>query len=232
MKKESISNFYQKYRLYIFPSLVALSSLFLIVFAIYPQTMKLIDNQKAIGDLMTKSKFLETKVSALESINSEDLSTKVGSVMQALPADKDFGNILDLLQQLVTQSGFSISSISLSNSSSKAGKTESFEVKLEVKGAKSLFKNLLTNLENSPRLIRVSTIDFSSNPASQIVDASLVIEVLYSKLPQNFGAEDSPLPQINQNDSRLLALLTKTTTISSSSATLNISPRGKANPFD
>lgn len=236
MKKETIIKFYSNYKLYIFPISVALSSVFLILFVIYPQAMKLIINQKNISDLIVKAKFLENKVSALESYDEKDLSQKVNLVLAVVPTEKDFGNTLGLLQEISAKSGFSIVSIVLSNAVNKAGNAESYEVKLEVTGTKTLFQTLLNNLENASRLIKVNSIDISSNQASQTVNVSLSIRVFYSQLPPNFGTEDSPLPQINQKDEELLATLARASEAGPSSSIVQpstpSSPRGKLNPFE
>lgn len=231
MKKETVAKFYLQYRLYIFPAIVALSSLFLIIFAIYPQTAKLIENQKAAGDLINKSKFLTTKVAALESYNEEDLSSKVGVALNAFPVYKDYERILGLLQGLATESGFTISSIALGNTAGQAGNSNSFGIKLEIKGPKALFQNLLTNLENSPRIMRISNIDITATQASGAVDASLVLEVLYSPMPQNFGSIDSPLPELTQKEEELLASFAERSLVASPSAA-QPSQRGKTNPFE
>ena len=238
MKKEDLIKFYQTYKLYIFPAVVALSSLFLIVFAIIPQTIKLMDNQKLAQDLVSKSKLLETKVSALEGYDNEDISRKVEVVLSVFPQDKDFLNILGLLQQLTTQSGFSITSIALGDSGSKSANTNSYSIKLQIKGSKALFQTLLDNLESSPRLMRVSSIDISSNQSPQTIEASLTLDALYSSLPQNFGTVDAPLPQITQKEEELLASLSRTNEAGPSSSTTTpsseqpSSPRGKPNPFE
>ena len=232
MKKENLIKFYSNHRLYIFPVIVALSSLFLIIFVIYPQTLKLINNQRAIGDLMNKSRFLETKVAALESYDEKDLSRKVGFALATLPADKDFVNALGLLQQLAARSGFSINSISFGSTASKLGDSDSFKVNLEIRGAKSSFRTLINNLESSRRLMRISSIDISSSQTSQALDVALAAEVLYSQLPQSFGGVDSPLPELSQKDEQLVAKLARLEeTVSSPSATQSL-PRGKSNPFE
>lgn len=232
MKKENLIKFYSDHRSYIFPAVVALSSLFLIVFVIYPQAVKLINNQRAIGDLMNKSKFLETKVTALESYNEEDLSRKLKFALATLPADKDFGNILGLLQQLTVQSGFAIDSISFGSTASKSGNSDSFDVKLEIRGAKGSFQTLLNSLEDSRRLMRINSIDISSSQASQTLNVALVAEVLYSQLPQSFGGVDSPLPELSQKEEQLIVKLARFgETVSSPSATQSL-PRGKSNPFE
>lgn len=233
MKKETIAKFYLNYRLYIFPAMVALSSLFLIVFAIYPQTAKLITNQKAQGDLTNKSQFLETKVSALESYDGEDLSRKVAVALSAYPTDKDFGNVVGLLQQLVGQSGFNITSLALGNVSSQADSSSSYEIKLQITGSKNLLSILLNNLENSARLMRVNNIDVSSGSNPQIIDISLGVAVLYSSPPQSFGSIDSPIPKLSQENEELITRLAKVTSVSVSPPQQAPSlSRGKANPFE
>ncbi|MDO8573527.1 MAG: hypothetical protein Q7R77_02125 [Candidatus Daviesbacteria bacterium] len=228
MKKEIIK-FYSKYRLYIFPAIVSLSSLFLIVFAIYPQTMKLIAGQKSTEKLINRSKLLDIKVAALENLNDKDLSRKVELVLNALPPEKDFGNTFALLQQLVIQPGFSMTSITVSNSSAKVGNSDSFDVKLELKGPRILLSTILNNLDNSPRLIRVKSIDVSSNQGQQNVDVALALQVLYAALPQNYGMIDSPLPELSQNDEGLISTLESIKRTIPATAE---SPRGKSNPFE
>lgn len=234
MKREDLLKFYLKYRFYFFPAAVVLSSLFLIVFAIYPQTVKLINNQKTANDLISKSNFLETKVVALEGYNEKDLSQKVGYALEVFPPDKEVLNVLGLVQNLAARFGFNITSISFGNSSNKAASTNSYTVKLEVKGARVLFQTLLDNLENSPRLVKISSIDISSNQVSQSISATLEIEVLYAQLPQSFGTIDSPLPQMSQRDEELIATLVKNrvTVSSPESESSQSSPRGKSNPFE
>ncbi|MDO8573987.1 MAG: type 4a pilus biogenesis protein PilO [Candidatus Daviesbacteria bacterium] len=229
MKKEIIK-FYSDYKLYIFPAIVALSSLFLIIFAIYPQTVKLIEGQKTASDLINRSKFLDIKVVALESYDGTDLANKVGFVLNALPAEKDYGNILTLLSQLVSQSGFSIASINVGNSSGKVGNLDTFEVKLDIIGVQALLQTLLSNIESSPRLIRVKSIDVSSNQGKGNIAVSLALQVLYAALPQNFGAPDSPLPQLSQSDESLISTLEKSS--AGTQITSGSSPRGKSNPFE
>ncbi len=229
MNKENLTKFYQTYKLYIFPAVVALSSLFLIVFAIYPQTIKLITNQAAATDLTNKSKFLAGKVLALESIDEQDLARKLDYAVASYPTDKDFGTVVGLLQKIAAQSGFTIISFSLGNPDA-SGKNSGYEIKLETTGAKALVASLLNNLENSPRLMRVNNINVSSKNESSSVSVSLVIEVLYSSAPQNFGSADSPLPELSQKDEELIARLVKSGGLISQPS--DIIKKGKANPFE
>lgn len=232
MKKEEVIKFYINFRLYIFSAIIAISSLFLIIFAIYPQTIRLMDNQKSADEFLNKSKFLETKVSALENYDKEDLVQKTGLALAFFPTDKNFGDTLDLMQRIISKSGFSIVSIALGNTSYKLGNIDSYDVKLDIQGNKVLFPLLLNNLENSPRLIRISSIDIS-NQISQASNISLVVGVLYAEVSKNFGASDSPLPQITQEDEQLFAKLERGGgSVAITPALQQTTPRGKSNPFE
>lgn len=231
MKKETLVKFYSVYKLYIFPSAIALSSLFLIIFAIYPQAVKLIENQKLAGDSINRTQFLATKVQALEGYDEEDLSQKVNIVLDSFPSDKEYGRVLGLLQGLAAQSGFIVSSISFGNASGKTGAANSFGVNLEVSGPKALFRALLSSLDNSPRIVRVSSLDILSARSADVLNVKLAIEVLYSPIPQNLGTIDSPLPNISSEEEGLIAAL-KTTTLPASASAATTSPRGKVNPFE
>lgn len=236
MKKENLLRYYQIYKMYIFPAVVALSSLFLIIFVIYPQTAKLISNQTKISDLTGKLELLETKVSALESYDEKDLSKKLELALAVFPAEKDLGRVFSLLQETVLRSGFTVTGMSLSGNSQKTENTDSLGVKLEMSGDRALFQTLLRNLENTSSLIRVKSIDVVSARSVTGLDVLLLVDVLYSVLPQDFGKIDSPLPSLSQKDEELLVNLVKVSArpslFASGSSTLQFSQRGKANPFE
>lgn len=232
MKIDTVMKFYFKFKFFIFPAVVALSSLFLIIFAIYPQTIKLINNQKSADDLISRSKLLESKVTALEKYDEAELSRKVQTALASLPVDKDLVAIFDIMPQVVAKSGFAVTSIEVGTSGGKSGKVNSYEVKLEVGGTKALLPVLLNNLENSSRLIRVNKIELSSNFSAQATNVALSVGVLYSAVPQTFGTVDSPVPEITQKDEDLLAQLVKEDGTALVAPVEPTTPRGKANPFE
>lgn len=237
MNKETIIKFYQGYKLYIFPGVVTLSSLFLIIFAIYPQTAKLIANQKTEGELVIKSQFLEAKAQVLANYNEVDLSAKVDFALSAYPADKDFGNTIGLLQTLTAQVGFNILSLTFEGGGNASTSSSSFQVKLDLTGAKALLATLLNNIEVSTRLMKVSSIEISPTNDSQKVNVVITISVLYSPIPSNFGSVDSPLPELSSKDEELIAKLARVTTTSVSQPSTaqggqSTGSRGKVNPFE
>lgn len=231
MRKEQISKFYQTYKLYIFPLVVAFSSLILIIFVIYPQAVKLITDQKVEAETASKSQFLEVKAQELEEYDPADLNEKVDYVLSAYPTDKDFVSAMGILHSLITKSGFNVISMTL-GSAVAATNVQSYNLKVEIIGPQTLFPVLLTNIENSPRLMRVSNIQTTIG-GSQGSAVSLNIDVLYAAAPSGFGSVDSPLPQLSEKDEEIITKLARSTTPVSSTQTPVIpGPRGKENPFE
>lgn len=234
MKKEELLKFYQTYRIYIFPFVVAISCLILIVLVIYPQISKFISGQHLEGQISQKSKFLEAKAYELESYNLKDLELKVNYALGAFPVDRDFTQSVGLLQKLTSQFGFSTVAITLGSSSdSKKGGLESYNLKLDLIGPSALLSGLIGSIESSPRLMKVSTLETSIQGGSNSVSVSLNVEVLYSLAPGGFGSIDSPLPQLSQKDEEVLARLARTgTPVSKDPSSASLPPRGKLNPFE
>ena len=235
MKKEDILKFYSKYRLFVFPSAVALSSLILIALVILPQTIKLVTNQTTESDLLHKSQFLEVKAQTLETLDEGDLSKKVNYALNVYPPDKDFGNVLGIIQWITTQTGFSIVSFNVGGSTGSG--SQNYSISLKLIGSRPLVSTLLKSLEDASRLMKVDSIEVSQAAGIQGVEVNLGLSVLFSPLPQNFGTVDSPLPELSQNEEELLVRLAGAQegagiVVRDEGKVSSTTPRGKANPFE
>lgn len=232
MKKEELLNFYQAYRLYVFPAIIVLSSLILITLVIYPQTIKLINNQKVEGEIFNRAQLLEVKAQTLESYDSVDLEKKVDFALGFYPAEKDFVSALGLLQNVASQAGFNIISITVGGGSSKIVDIQNYNIKMEVIGSSRQLSTLLNNIENSPRLMRVSSAETTIGKDDKGY-TSLTIDVLYSSAPQKPGSIDSPLPELSNKDEEVIVKLSQVGTQEKFRfSTSSLGPRGKENPFE
>lgn len=232
MKKEDLQKFYLTYRLYIFPAVVAFSSLLLIVLIIYPETVKLIVNQKAQAEIESKNKFLEVKAQTLTNFDSEDLNRKLNYALSAYPAEKDFIATIGVLQNIASQLGFSVVSINLGSGVGKAN--NSYSLKMDVLGPTNFLPTLLTRIENAPRIMKISSVDSNAAKEDQAGTVAISIEALYSATPANGGTVDSPLPELSQKDEEIIARLARSGTAASvsQSPASPPGPRGKVNPFE
>lgn len=233
MKKEEFEKFYSKYKLYIFPSVVALSSLILIVFVIFPQMTKLIANQRVEKEIQNKSKLLEVKAKELETYDLSELDRKVNFAVGSLPTDRDSVYAMGLLQRLISQFGFTTVSMSLGSGFSKNANTQSYNFNVDLVGPINLLPSLLSNIENSPRLMKVNSVDVGVALGSSGGSVSLSVDVLYAAAPQGFGTVDSPLPSLSEKDEEIITRLARSgVSTPESQAATPIGARGKANPFE
>lgn len=233
MKKEDFLKFYSKYRMFVFPTIVVLSSLLLIALVILPQTIKLVTNQKIGSELLNKSQFLEVKAQTLETLDEGDLSKKVEYALNVYPPGKDFGNVVGIIQRVTGQTGFSIVSFNIGGS--RGSESQDYSISLQLIGSKLLVSTLLAALEKAPRLMKVDSIEVSQATGIQSVEVNLGLSVLFSPLPQNFGTVDSPLPELSQNEEELLIKLAgahEEVGIAGGEGAVSSTTRGKANPFE
>lgn len=232
MKKAILVSFYSKYQLIIFPILVAISSIILIVFMIYPQIIRLLKNEQSLREIRHDVKFLEVKAQDLEGLDEVDLTTKVNVSLALLPADKDFVQAVGVIQQLVQRSGFNLISLQLGSSKESAG-VLGFAIKMEIAGPKITLGQLLTSIETSQRVMKVSSIEVTTTRSGDLINASLTIDVFYSPAPSTLGAINAPLAKLTSDEEELI--ITLSSAIPSAPAppdTLILQPRGKANPFE
>ncbi len=235
MKKDLILKYYQDYKLYIFPIIVALSSLILIVFVIYPQIISFVNNNRVQGQIVTKSNLLEAKAQTLESYDEQDLRNKVNVVLDTYPTGKDYISALSLLNNIITQAGFSIVSMTVGSTSVKNTNSQSYNINLDISGPAELIPVLLNNIENSPRLMKVNNVEAVLGK-DRVSTVSMTAEVFYSSVPKDFGGIETPVSELSQKEEEIIVKLAQAANSSrstpSETGTTELGPRGKANPFE
>lgn len=240
----NLLKFYQTNKLYIFPVMVVLSSLILIIFILYPQTIILLENQKEKTEMISRSNFLDIKVQALEGYDLDQLNRQVNFALNVYPSDKDFVVAMGLLQDLISQSGYNVISIRQGSSLLKSSNVQSYGLNLEIIGPQALLPVLISKIEGLPRLMRIDSLEIASGRDTQATTISFNINVLYSNAPADFGTIDSTLPQLTQKDEEVIAKLAKVgpSFVESKAQGGSIGqfdippsqlgPRGKENPFE
>lgn len=248
MNTQIAKTLYLKYRLIIVPIVVALSGLVLIVLVIYPQLHNLISQSSLYDKTQEKSKVLEVKAMELNTIDETDLKKKLNLALVALPEEKDYLEIVNVLQTLTAKSGFSITSLQFGQTGEleKSSIGKAYGVKLMITGPKVAFDTFLNSIEKSYRAMRVGNLEITSSKiGSGAIEASLTINIFYAPLPTNIGSVESPLPRLSDKDETLINNLAKVISIafaqnsvsaqSSSSLPIltgSLPPRGKSDPFE
>lgn len=232
MQKEQINALYHKYKFYIFPAVIGISSLILIAFVIYPQIMKLLDDNNLEQNIAKRSQFLEVKAEELEMLDEDELTNRVNLATGILPPDRDFGNVIEVLQRLTGSLGFTLISVQLGQTTS-GRKTDAtgFVTKVELIGPQAVLGRLINDIENGPRIMKIQGIELSSNPISGAASVTLSLDVFYSGLPKTLGNLDAPLPKLSSKEEELISKLARSYSPPSTQEAES-SPRGKLNPFE
>src|SRR3989344_2097812 len=233
--KENIKIFYFKYKFIIFSIAVILSCLILIALVIYPQLLSLLEKRRVHQEITQKTEILVVKANELESINEEELSKKIENITLALPPDQDYTSAINVLQNIISENGFSLVSMQLSQSSVAVPNLKGFSIKIETIGPRLVFSNLLNSIENASRVMKVSGLELTSQRRNDEVSASITVDVYFAPLPTTLGASDSPLSKLTENEEEIVSKLSqniKTNGFNASSGLSGSLPsRGKLNPF-
>ncbi len=222
--------FYAKYKIIVYPVVLGIASLMVIIFIIFPQLGVLLSSQDTINKSAERLKILEVKAEDLKVVDESGINKKLQTAILALPEDKDFTTVISLIRILVAQSGMELTSLQLGQLQGGVSNLNGFSVKMEVKGLMQTFSNLLKIVDNSSRVMRISSIEVnvvSGNTAT----ATLGVDVYYSPFPKDLGNIEVSLPRLNQEEENLLANIAKSQ-IASLSGTPALLPRGKVNPFE
>lgn len=234
MDKKQLIEIYQKYRLILFPGITAISSVVLIVLVIFPQLSKFMSNNTAYNDIVKKNDFLEVKAIDLEVVNEVDLKQKLDTSLVALPANKDITEIIGIIQSIIAQSGFVLSSLQFGEDISIGGQS-AFKVKLDIAGSATVLNVLLSNIESSYRPMKIDTIDISNPKNSDNINGTLTINVFYAPIPNTLGSIDAPVPKLSEKEEEIISTLARSTTVATENTNIsigNFAPRGKINPFE
>lgn len=234
MKKEILVNFYVKYKLFIFPILVALSSLFLIIFVIYPQISAYLAGHTSLSEEIAKSQALEVKAKELSDLDEANLKDNLHVLIAALPDDKDYVSLIGTIQGLISKDGFSLVSLVFGSGGDSSAK-QSYNIKLELVGSKSNLDRLLSDMEHAPRVMKIGTFEINSpKNSSDLVNINLSLNVYYAPIPQALGSVEEPLPKLSDSEQEVITSLSQIAASSQLQATPSaaLGPRGKENPFE
>lgn len=232
MSKEGLKEFYQKNRSLIFPVLVGLASLLLIFLVLIPQIGNLISDNSSLTQVQEKSRFLEVKASELQNVDEVKLQKDLNISLNALPSNKDYLEVINLIQALLPQSGFSLNSLQFGQDTNQSTRL-AFTVKMELSGPRSSLNVLLTNFESTYRPMRIASIETNTKEQnSAFVSAVILLNIFYSPLPTSLGSVETPLPKLSDKDQELINNLAKVITpVSSAGPVSGNVPLGKSDPF-
>jgi len=160
------------------------SVLILLIFFIFPKYQEIADLKDRIEE---KTAVLQRKEGYFQNLYDlekelEGYKESLQKLNTALPAkNPNLPSLFNFLQKAVSENGLVLENMGSFSISSSKTKEELGEVDLElsVLGSYPSFKNLLTTLEKSARLIEVERFSFSSSAEEEIFRFALKIKVYF-----------------------------------------------------
>lgn len=214
MNKDSI---FSSFKDFYFPIFVGLLVLLLSPLFLIPKIKKIPEMRRTITAQEKEANGLSQKLSDLESLDEAELFNTSSLLLEALPAQKDFYQILTMSKKI-----FKDNTSSLKSFDSSPGKvsTESAEVKKEDSTSAPLvlkivfaasydnFINLLSSFSKTLPVVEVESIKFDSLAATSSgnfldLEGTISLKSYYSPLPKTIGKIDAPLPKISNQGKTL-----------------------------
>lgn len=158
-----------------------LITVILIFVLILPKREALNFSQKKVEEKIAEIQGKEEYFSNLSKISEalKNYTANLSKIDSALPEDPGLPILFDFLQRSSSQSGLVLTEANLSAlpSPTQPSEIQETKVKLTVSGSYSSFKNFLSILEKSARLIEVESLSFSSPPKEESIKFDLQIKV-------------------------------------------------------
>jgi len=166
------------------PLIIAICFIFSLILGIvflWPRYQDLKELQESISQKETEIQQHDQYFSRLSQIKEKirEYDEELAKINSALPEDSSLPSIFDFLQKASSQSGLILKEISSFNISSSKSYTNLKEIQFsfQVAGPYSSFKNFLSILENSARLIEIENISFSSPNEGELFNFYLGVKV-------------------------------------------------------
>ncbi len=153
----------------------------MVALILWPRFDELKTTQKDVEEKKAEFQMEDEYASELNKIKGEleQYESSVSKTSSALPADPSLPSLFNFLQQSSSQSGLVLKTInpfSISDSKNLPNLRET-TFSLGVAGSYSAFKNFLSTLEKSARMIEIESISFSSPTEEELFDFNLQIKV-------------------------------------------------------
>ena len=222
---------YKKYELFVIPFITALLIVLMVVLVIVPNVFQYIETEKKLSEAKVKVDFFKQKKVNLQAIDKTQYTTGINRSLAILPDDKDTPAAISQLYYVLGLTNMQVQNIAFSEGGEdKTGKN--FKISLELNGTFSELTNFILKLKETPRIMRINSLEVSSPSGSTSLFASFILSAYYEPLPKEISTVDQPLAQITDKDLEVLGKLSNTAFPVTTENTNFSGPKGKDNPFE
>lgn len=225
---EKLKETYLKYKMFTLSVAVATASLLVIILVVVPQILTFISVRSKILSVYDKTSRFQVKAAELDQVDEAIYLKDLQVALAALPQERDIPESLIVIQSLIIQNSLLLEDarvLAIAPGSS----TNSFQMVITVFGPLSQIKSFLTNVANSPRVLKVETISAQSVRGG--LEGEIALSLYFDPSKPAIASADTPLPKLSQEEEALLGKLSKAA-ISQIVSTIPAVPIGKVNPFE
>lgn len=223
----NLKSYYNRYRFFILPVGVSLTGVVIITMVVFPQLSAYLQTRGEIAQMTQRNSLVLAKAESLESINQDEYAENLELALSALPEDQSIPEALIAIQNVVSQSSMSLEGVRVLGISQQAGGS-SYQLAITVLGTLNSLKDLLSNINDSPRVFKVESI--SAQLLGLGVESEINLTVYFDPNIAMPAGLEQPVPKLSEEDEKLIAKIR-------SSAQLYQPPAqsldfGKQDPFE
>ncbi len=224
---------YQKYGIFLIPSITILVCLIILFVVTIPQGYKLVENNQSLEEIRQKKATYKTKITTLNKVDTTEYKTYLNNVLTILPNDKDIPSAINSVLDVLSSAGLTLTNFSLGAETKDKNGSQNFAVNIEISGTLDQLKNFIDLSEKSSRLIKIVglTINTSLNGATQ---ASLDLLVYFAPLDSIKTSVDQEITLLSDEDKKILSEIKQNTSSIAPTTEQPIQsvPTGKDDPFN
>lgn len=230
---ENFKKYLTRYNLFGWPLASIAISILLVAFIIIPQVLDIKKNSDVISNIESRTKNLDSKAASLAEIDTKAYQDNLRVALVVLPEEKDIPSAIGQIQSLISDNKLQLNGMTFAHSDNpNSSSLQNYQIKIDVSGDQLSLKDFINSLKDAPLVMKVSDLEVSSNFKDNGLDSALTLTTYYQGQPQSLGDLEQPVSAINQADSDLLVRLQqRVQNLPLISTSVNLGPRGKADPF-
>lgn len=241
MTIKEVFSFIKKYETVISSVAIILFIIILTIQLLLPNMQKVNEIYNQRDELKLKLAKLQKKEKILSSLDQQYYKENFSKLSLSLPETKDFVLLFTTFDQLQTKTGvsilrtdFQLGTLSTDSAIFKQGKpTDTYKIPLNLKIAGNIEQiiQFLDSLSDfSGRLITINNIRLEIKNDEDII-AMLDGSAFFYPIPRAIGSIDSSLPEMNQNQADIMALISRINLVIPQEAKAENIPVGIQNLF-
>lgn len=172
----------KKYQNLIFPLIAILVGLAILIMVVVPQALKIPETNKQTDKLRKDLATLNQKIAQLNKVDVNQYKDNVNSSLTALPQEKDVPGAMILIFNLLRNNSLTLNGLSFGADTPSNGASV-FLVKVDISGTKDSLANLITQLKESPRVVKAETLSTTSTVNSTTMEILIGLNSYFQPLP-------------------------------------------------